>query len=246
VPRFFPSSCAPVGWSALTVGILGVPLAAWGGTFTQPIGLAVGSSYRLVFVTSGIVNQPTPTAYQATATTISTYNGDVAAAAALNSALPATTWAAIASTATTAASANAACAIAGCTSDPLFMPNGAEVAATLADFFAGTTAITVTEAGTTYLGGYVWTGSNADGSAATGNELGTTNPEFGTPYSQAFIGTQNNGLAVAAFSLKTTYYSLYAISAPLVVTATPEPASASLLAVGTALLAALGLRRRSA
>ena len=232
--RSSPASRSAIGLPALAVGVLGVPLAAWGGTFAQPNGLAVGASYRLVFVTSS--------AYDATATTISTYNNDVTGDAAANTALPATTWAAIASTAGTAATTNTACAIAGCANDPLFMVDGTEVAATLADFFAGTTAITVTEAGSAYPGGYVWTGSNADGTAATGNELGATYPEVGAP---SGFGS-NNGLAAGITNQKAILQSLYAISAPLVVTATPEPASAPLLAVGAALLAALGLRRRRA
>ena len=231
--RSSPASRSSIGVSVLAVGVLGAPLAAWGGTFTQPSGLAVGSSYRLVFVTSNV--------YDATATTISTYNTDVTGDAAANAALPATTWAAIASTATTDASTNAACAIAGCANDPLFMVNGAEVAATLADFFAGTTSITVTEAGNAYTGGYVWTGSNADGTAATGNELGATYPEVGAPTAAG----SGNGLTVGITDQNIILQSLYAISAPIVVTATPEPASAPLLAVGAALLAALGLRRRS-
>ncbi|MGH7043724.1 MAG: PEP-CTERM sorting domain-containing protein, partial [Acetobacteraceae bacterium] len=214
--------------SAIAVGILGAPALVWAGTFTAPPGLAPGQAYRLVFETS--------TTTEATSTAISTYNSFVTAAAGNNSALPSTTWAAIASTADVDAVTNTACIPAGCAADPIYLVDGTEVAASLADFFAGTllNAIDLDESGASN-GGYAWTGSNSDGTADSGATLGTADPVIGIPGA-------GNGLYNFLLD-QTDLYSLYAISAPIEVTGVPEPASWALLLTGTMLLAARRWRR---
>ena len=227
------------GFSVAAIGVLGAPALAAAGSFTAPSGLAAGSFYRLVFVTS--------TTITGSSTTIGDYNAAATGAAALNTALPATTWAAIASTAATDAATNIACG-AGCAADPLFLVNGSEVAVTLADFFAGTVMnpIAVDEAGAVVANGgtqgpYVWTGSNADGTGATGAALGTTDPVTGNPY-----GTGNGLTTGFTTSLSTSLLPLYAISAPIEVSNAPEPASFPLLLAGTVLLGTFRRRRPSA
>ena len=225
--------------SVAAIGVLGAPALAAAGSFTAPSGLAAGSFYRLVFVTS--------TTITGSSTTIGDYNTAATNAAALNSALPATTWTAIASTAATDAATNIACGV-GCAADPLFLVNGSEVAITLADFFAGTVMnpIAVDEAGAVVPNGgtqgpYVWTGSNADGTGANSAALGTTDPVTGNPY------WTGNGLTTGfTYAQSTSLLPLYAISAPIEVSNAPEPASFPLLLAGTVLLGIFGHRRRSA
>jgi hypothetical protein len=217
--------------SIFATAVAGMPMVAMAGSFTPP----TSGPYRLAFVTSDTT--------VATSTDISTYNSFVTSEAAFNSALPITSWTAIASTASTDALSNTSCNIAGCASDPIYLVDGTELATTLANFFAdnllSTNAIAVDETGAAYGGGYVWTGSNSDGTGAAGATLGTSYPEFGDPYA-------DNGLSNADLFSSSTDYSLYAISAPIGSSINvPEPASAAILLTGVVALAASGNRRRS-
>ena len=231
---------------AIAVGVAATPVAAWASVFTAPSGLAPGSSYRLMFLTAD------PTA--ATSSDISTYNSFVNTEAQQNSLLPQNGWTAIVSTPTNNAIDNTdggSTSSASYTSDPVFMVNGSEVTASLSDFFASgayaannfrssliINPLSLDQNGNP-AGSYIWSGSNPDGSTATGNEMGSNAP--------ATWGFYPDGSPFWAFPMaNTSTFPVIAISAPIEVgTPVPEPASGPLFATGAAMLAALGLRRRS-
>ena len=207
--------------------------------FTLPSGLSAGSTYRLVFLTSG--------ATAATSTDISTYNSFVTAQAALNSSLPSTNWYAIASTATTSAAANIGCG-GSCGTDPVYLVNGTEVVASAANLFAATptgwitllSAINVFQNGQTDINpDYAWTGSLNDGSAAAA---------LGSNFvSEGWSVVSDNGYLSSGFTdSNTTPLEMYAISGELTVpAAVPEPGSMPLMASGILLAAGLGWRRHA-
>ena len=223
---------------AASAALMALPGAAQAGGYTPPASLNPGDHYRLVFVTS--------TAIDATSNNIATYNSFVSTAAALNPALPTTTWMAIASTASVNAIDNIACTP-SCASDPIFLVDNTEVAASTADLFSGTLlhAINLTESGSTtvpQLDGwsYAWTGTAPNGTVYTNNGLGAS----------------VNYVAEGDYTLSTNYYMynwymlstytgpMYAISAELTVPSVPEPAALSLLASGGLLTFLAGRLRR--
>ncbi len=232
---------------AVAVGVAATPVAAWASVFTAPSGLAPGSYYRLMFLTAD------PTA--ATSTDITTYNSFVNTEAQQNSLLPQNGWTAIVSTRANNAIDNTdggSTSSAAYTSDPVFMVNGSEVTASLSDFFASAAFDAANNFSSSLIinplsldqngnsaGGYIWSGSNPDGSTATGNEMGSNAP--------AVWGFAFDGSPFLMSSTANTYtLPVIAISAPIEVgTPVPEPASGPLFATGAAMLAALGLRRRS-
>jgi len=211
--------------SAAAVGLFGVPgLAHATDVFTPPPGV---SDYYIAFNSADTTD--------ATSSSIATYNSFVASEAAQNTLLPSTTWYAIGSTATTDALANLGCPAAACSDVPVYLVDGTEVATSLANLFAGVILNTIDE---DQFGNnnenYVWTGSNSDGTASTGNELGSSDPEIGWPIETSImidIGFSNDS---------TSENSVYGIGQ--IVTAVPEPASGVLLAIGG--LAAAAIRRR--
>jgi hypothetical protein len=190
--------------------------------------LAAATPYRLVFITDET--------YDATSASIATYNSDVTTAAADNSGLPATSWYAIASVPGLSAEQNVT-SCAGCDdSVPIYLVDGTFVAGSVADLFSDSASSMINEDQFGDAdGGYIWTGSNADGSAFDGDELGSEFPEIGDPgfgYPNEFAWTTfDSG----------NQFSLYAISG---VIDAPEPASASVLALGGFALAAARRRRR--
>lgn len=220
-------------------------------TFTPPAGLAAGSTYRLVFETSGTI--------AGTSTDINTYNNFAAAQAALSTSLPTTTWAAIASTAAVSAVDNISCT-GSCLTDPIYLVTGVEVATQQSGLFATTpggtnvtllSAIDVTQFGVTLVSppspnlAYVWTGTKADGSqGASGYDLGgNIAPLAGQQGLTSGQYLYNGNFA------PTNLLPIYAISAELTVpqgsTSVPEPGTAPVLAAGLALLAGLGWRRHA-
>jgi hypothetical protein len=98
-----------------------------------------------------------------------------------------------------------------------------------------------------FLGGLVWTGSNADGTpsanATLGNTYGGANPQFGG-YATVGLGgavdtnwLQDTSTAVS----QNSYLPLYAVSGDLIVggESIPEPASLAIVALGVLALAGL-------
>ena len=136
-------SSRPIGWFGIasTALLVGAPAAAQANVFVQP-NLPVGSAYRLIFLTSSQTDGSSPD--------ITVYNTMVTNAAANNPLLPAATWRAIVSTPTINAIDNIACTP-SCSSDPIYLVTGSEVATSTADLFDGTvlTPISITESGST-------------------------------------------------------------------------------------------------
>ena len=233
------ASCGAT-WLGATVAamcLLGVPGMALADSFTPPAGV---TDYRLAFVTDDTTD--------ATSTTISDYNTFVTDDAANNRSLPATTWTAIASTPSTDGGVDAATNIScGTLCDetvPIFLVDGTtEVAASTDDLLSPSSIMNVIdedENGNATQYSYVWTGSNADGTAATGNELGSSTPVFGNPFYDG--GYNMIDLGPDFFDGSSDEFPLYAISGEIS-SAVPEPATLSLLAFGGAVLGLLRRRR---
>ncbi len=232
---------------AIAAGVAAAPAMAWASVFNAPTGLAAGSSYRLMFISAD--------ATTAASSSIGTYNSFVTSEAQLNPLLPVTTWSAIVSTKNNNAIANTdggSTSSAAYTSDPIYMVDGTEVVASLENYFAANAYLFNSDFSSSLVinplaedqygnpnGGYIWTGSNADGSTAKRHAMGSKDPQTWDPYRD---GTPSNGFTYP----KSDQFSVIGISAPILVgTPVPEPASAPVLATGAAMLAAIGLRRRS-
>jgi hypothetical protein len=204
--------------------VLALPAAASAGSFIPPVGV---TSYRLAFVTDDNTD--------AFSTSIGSYNSFVAADAANNPSLPSTTWTAIASTSSVSASTNIFCGGACTTQVPIFLVDGTKVATSASALFSGAILNTIDETENGVLSSnYVWTGSNPDGSAATGNELGSDSPVFG-------IANDPDGMFDFSTLSPDDGLDLYAISGKITV---PEPTSLSLLAFGGAVAGFLRRRGR--
>jgi hypothetical protein len=216
------------------IGILsGVALATLGASAARavivipPTGLAPGSEYRLVFVTSGTRN--------ATSSNIDIYNTFVQNAArsssVLNTALTAAgfdptsiTWTAIASTGAVNARSNTRTRATD-TSRPIYRLDGAQVATSYADMWEGSIGepINRTQEDTVIERSRVWTGTGGGGE--TSNPLGVFvdfNPRFGL--------IERGDLWVSAGIALQSAERFYGISSVLVVptappTTTPEPSS---------------------
>jgi hypothetical protein len=212
---------------ASAAGVVGFPALS----YAEPTEL-------LMFVTSGTT--------EATSTDISTYNSFVNAQAALNSALPDDTWYAVASTSSVSAWNNItqACDATCQSTVPIFLVNGTEIATSLDALVGGTLLhpINAFQSGSTSNRTEVWTGSNSglETAAALG---GGGSPTLGCACATAtttFDAFENgNGPSFLPLSL----YALGVANPPV---ATPEPASAGLLAVGAGLISVMRRRRRAA
>jgi len=217
----------------LPAGILAVAAAflfagnSYSDTFV-PAGLAPGTTYQLVFVTSGETF--------ATSTNIADYNTFVTDQAADDPALAAfdtangVTWTAIGSTTTVNANVNAP------SSGAVFTLDGVEVASATNTLYSGSllAPIDIDQAGTALVIS-TWTGSNSSGAAAGGiNDLG-----------QTFAMNGESNLTTAGWitdpdgAESNNNRSLYALSSVLTAPgASPVPEPSSL---AVALIAVLGL-----
>lgn len=201
--------------------------------------LGPGSHYRLIFASS--------TTTDASSTDISTYNSFVNGLGASVSTPQSTTWTALISTDLEDAASNVSCTP-SCASDPIFLVTGQEVAASQAGLFDGgiLTPIDVSETGGAPGGaeviiGYVWTGSNSDGTETATGGAGDTYTELGD-YTSLGAAAVDSGYSTPSGNDA----SLYGISGDLVVpgAAVPEPMTAPLLLLGSVLTGVLGRIRR--
>ncbi len=225
------------GLLVLAVGSLTSSLEA-SSIVTVPAGLAAGSQYRLMFVTTGT--------YTATSTDIATYNAEVAAEAAAIPGLAAlgATWLDFGATATTSVLQNVG---ASGPSVGLYLLDGSLIArgtgTTGSGIFAGLPDININEAGIAVTVA-VWTGFNGDGTTP-GNSLGHS------PY--VAIGNTYVGVATGTAALWTMasqgpnnlQLHLYGISSVLTVAPAPEPGTWISLGIGLCGLGWLKRRRRS-
>jgi hypothetical protein len=131
---------------------------------------------------------------------------------------------------------NISCGAACNANVPIFLVDGTEVATSANSLFGGTAGILNVidedQNGGSVTGAYVWTGSNSDGTAAVGNQMGTSTPMTGwnvDPGTMFSFSPLDNSIPEP----------IYVISGEL--SAVPEPTSLSLLAFGGA---ALGLMRK--
>jgi hypothetical protein len=208
--------------------VLGLPALAKA-DFVPPAGV---TAYRLMFVTSDPI--------AATSSGIVTFN-DFASSEAERSSpgLPAATWSAVVSTPSISASDNVSCGALCDSSVPIYLVDGTtEIATSAAALFAGSilSSISEDESGNGLPATYVWTGSNSDGSAASGNELGSSDPVIGFPDVASWALDFTVG---SSFSFTpSTQLPILALSSEIDV---PEPMSLTLLGFGGA---AAGLVRR--
>ena len=210
--------------------------ASYASIVTTPAGLAPGSTYQLVFVTTD--------GFFATSTSISDYNADVTSEAALNATLAAfdalngVTWTVIGSTTAVNSTTNAP------STGAVYTLDGTQVASAANQLYSGSllAPIDINENGVTEST-LAWTGSNSSGTAAGGiNDLGQTFTEFGssTLTSGAWIA-DSNGIE------SDNSLQLYALSSVITVQGTstvPEPATVALVAGAIFLLAGLNRLRR--
>jgi hypothetical protein len=212
--------------STATALLLGTSTLAYA-DFIPPAGV---TAYRLAFFTADAT-------MVAKSSAIATYNNFVTSEAAQNSSLPSTIWTAIASTADENALTNTSCGTV-CNSLPIYLVNGTEVAVSAASLFAGggSTTINADQFGNP-SGGYAWTGTNNNGTASTGHELGSADPMLGA----TGFGIQNQ-FAIFTDSAPTDQFSLYAISGEIQTTV-PEPASGAALLLGGLVITRVFRRR---
>ncbi len=217
-----------LGASFTAVCLLGASSAALATpTFVPPAGV---TQYRLAFVTDGLTT--------ATSTAESTYNDFATSQADGNSSLPSTLWYAITSTSTESAASNISCGTSCNANVPIFLVDGTtEVATSTNALFAGSilNLIDEDENGSPNFGAYVWTGSNADGTGVSGQQLGTSTPVTGWDFFTSDM--LSTGFAYPDASTQ----PIYAISGVITAPSVPEPATLSVLALGGV---ATGLVRR--
>ena len=229
--------------SGLLLLAAGITEAQAGVVVTNPTSLSAGDTYRLVFVTS--------TTRDATSSNIADYNSFVTAVANSNAALLGlgTTWTAVASTVAVSALANTGTdwMPAGIQGVPIFRLDNTLLATDYDQFWNATgnhlAAFNITENADVYTGPSALTGTSGQGGEmglpAYG---GTGGVALGKPtILNGHYGVTNALWVDGNFQSASTLGSVYAISG--VLTATPEPSSALLLA-GSGIM--LALRRRRA
>jgi hypothetical protein len=208
---------------------------------TPPIGLNVGDTYRIVFVTS--------TTLDATSTNIADYNAHVTAAAAAMGFGPSIFWAALASTQTVNALTNIQSVVglsAADTTTPFYNTAGQLIATGLTvastGLYQGPTgnhlATILTEEGEVSIANDVWTGTHAAGNTAGTAWLGgaSGNARTGRSAQLDFDWTSQGALS------RTNLLPLYGVSGLLTVTDSPVPEPATVALMGGALLA-IGVAR---
>jgi hypothetical protein len=217
-----------LGASVTAMCVLGASSAALANpTFIPPAGI---TQYRLAFVTDATT--------QATSTVSATYNDFATTQAANNANLPSTLWYAIASTPGDSAANNVSCGTSCNANVPIFLVDGTtEVATSTNALFGGSilNLIDEDENGNSNFGAYVWTGSNADGTEASGQQLGTPTPVAGWDFFTSQM--LSSGFTYPNDAVR----PMYAISGVITAPSVPEPATLSLLALGGV---ATGLVRR--
>jgi hypothetical protein len=213
---------------ALALVILAAATLTSAVPITQPPGLAPGTEYRLVFVTS--------TRRDALSSNIADYNSYVTDLAESVPELLAlgTSWRAIASTRHVDARDNTST---NPSEDgpgvPIYNLAGTRIASDYADLWDGTleSAVSWDETGSFPSYSTPWTGSNADGRGDAGNEMGEELTTFGSS-NHASLGLWINWATSGSVLLG----GVYAMSGTL--TVVPEPTTATLLALGLVALAA--------
>ena len=190
-----------------------------------PAGLLPGDTFRLVFVESPatVATSSSIAFYDNLITsdacpTLCTYNGS------------AVTWHVLGSTASVSAVSRDP---ATTTSSPIYRLDGALVASNGADLWSGNISAPINDvvaAGVYYPGGYngvEWTGTNANGTSATGHELGSSTPVIGYNIYTDYNWVDTGGAAATASQ------ALYAISSTMTVpTPVPEPLGLSVFGLG--------------
>jgi hypothetical protein len=201
-------------------------------TFTVPPGLSPGTLYRLVFVTD--------TTTDATSNSIGFYNNLVTLEADSVPALAAlgATWTVIGSTEAVSAATNI-----GTTTSGIYRLDGNEVAPNTAALFNAVSVNLLNPVNIDSQGDQidfnVWTGTNPNGTIATGSALGDTNVCAGNDG-----GIDVNFLHAGSCTFfASNVLNLYAISSEL--TVAPEPQTIGLTMLGvTALLLARKRKQR--
>ena len=196
--------------------------------------------YRIAFATDRFTGVE---GYAASSTAITAYDSDVTAAAAATAGATyvadisdlGTTWRVIGSTSDVDAKDHID--FGGANDVPIYNINGDRIADSNADLWDGALAAGIFQLNrkfNEYLP--VWTGTQSDGTAATGLELGAANVAWGT-------SVETNSNWIWRFGNKqdvnTIEYQLYGLSSVI-----PEPATMALLAFGG--LGVLIRRRRRA
>ena len=221
---------------------IGILLLAMAGAFAlsgaqlsaaviSPAGLAPGSEYQLIFVTSGaVVGSHGNEAF---------YNTFVNAQAAQNPSLPSTTWNAITSTADgTVATTNAPWL-----GLPVYNTHGDQVNLPLQSLYA-TGSISNPPAydqfGTYAPDLYVWTGTDM---IHQGNYIAySLGGSSGTPVRGISYATNDNYWITADILSASTAAPVYALSG-IITVPVPEPSTSVLLGIGLAVMAVQGLRK---
>lgn len=210
--------------------VVSAPEAASAAPMTIPSGLNPGDQYRLAFVTS--------TGHDAMSADVADYN---AFAASLANAVPAlsalgTTWTVLASTAAVDARDNTLTNPGLATGVAIYNLGGSLVAGNNADLWDGAlqAPIQFDETGTS-LSVVVHTGTDTAGQGIPSSQLGE--PGITAGYSTATTSLWLTGQPGDNWFFET---SLYAISG--VLTVVPEPASLTLLGLGSAALLVAGIR----
>ena len=231
------------GASAVLACALGLPSVARA-AFIPPAGVA---EYRLIFVSAhGITG---------TSSKIADYNSFATTEAASNPSLPSTIWTAVASTDSVSAVSNIACTP-DCSGIPIFLVNGTQVTTSSTALFSASTAtplqhaINETQSGNNQSG-YAWSGSFSNGTQniqTIGNTTFDTTLGNGSgPVEYGWSGlTDRNAIDSGGTYSISSSQPIYAISG--VISAVPEPATASLLGfagVVTGLMGAFRRRRKA-